>query len=448
MMKLLNESLSSSVLAPPSLLEQVQRCQQITLSNGARLLVYPMPDAPRIAVGVYVTGGNLLDAVPGQVDLIDRLLTQGTVNHTAEELAIALDSLSVDLDVSSYRDYSLMGAVVLPEDWKNLLHLMGTMLFRSTLVELPKEAEKLRGEIAMELDSPRALASDALVRQLFDQTPYGTVSSVMLECLNQSAQLEPLTALYQHAWRPENLVIVVAGPVTLDAVADELQALFAPYEAKPTAAEGLTPEAPEQVLTTLQLSQQRLLTQPRDDANQAHIFQAWLAPALTDADMIYPLSVMNTLLGGGGLSSRLFIELRDKQGLAYHVRSGLEAYRYRGMFSLYIGTEPSNIEKCLNGFREECQKLMDTPVGEQELAETKRNLLGKRTVFLETPQQWVGFLGQQMLLGRSLEDVAAMTERVQAVTPADIQKVAQQVFSQFSVVSVVAPKRFLPQATH
>jgi predicted Zn-dependent peptidase len=247
----------------------------------------------------------------------------------------------------------------------------------------------------------------------------------------------PVSRLHEHykqVYRPERLVIAAAGNLDVDVLADKLtQAL--PQAHDHGAATGT---ASWTTLHQLKLSENQRVHITRPDSNQAHIYQAWLAPEAAHDD-VYPLLVLNTILGAGGLSSRMFLELRDKQGLAYTVRSSYEAYQCRGLFSLYIGTEPKNFDKCLKGFEDECAKLMNDAVSAKELADAKQNLLGRRSVFLETSGQWASYLGGQYILGRSLEDIANIPARVQAVTPADIQRVAQSVFKTPSVVAHVGP---------
>jgi predicted Zn-dependent peptidase len=156
-----------------------------------------------------------------------------------------------------------------------------------------------------------------------------------------------------------------------------------------------------------------------------------------------PMAVLNTILGAAGLSSRLFLELRDKQGLAYTVRSSYETYRYKGLFSLYIGTEPKNKEKCLKGFAEEVDKLVNVRVSAEELEDAKRNMLGRRSVFLETAHQQANYIGANYTLGRTLEEIENVPELIEAVTSADIQRVAEKYLTQPALTSIVGPSNIL-----
>jgi zinc protease len=152
-----------------------------------------------------------------------------------------------------------------------------------------------------------------------------------------------------------------------------------------------------------------------------------------------PLSVLNTILGGAGLSSRLFTELRDKQGLAYNVRSSLEGYRECGVFSLYIGTEPKNLERCLDGFADEINKLVTIAVPERELEEAKLNAIGRRALGLETAHQQAALIGNTLMLGRDLDTLNTYEQRVKAVTAEDIQRVAKQYLTAPFLITYAGP---------
>lgn len=411
------------------------RLQTATLSNGMTVWVNPMPNAPRLAMYICMPGGNVVDAAPGVSDLVDRLLIKGTATRSQEAIATEIDSLSLEMDVDTRRDMSVMGAVMLSEDLDASLDLMADLTYHATLADYQKEKAMMVGEIQMELDSAQARASDLLIRTVFGGTPYGLTSTVFLEAMERLDSLETFLTHYANAYRPERMVVSIAGPTTLDEIVPKLEAAF------PKRAQGSALTVSQPVIDRLNshvIPENKTVNVVKDDSAQAHIYQAWVAPKL-NSNIYTPLSVMNCLLGSAGLTSRLFLELRDKQGLAYTVRSSYEAYQYSGLMSLYIGTDPSNKEKCLTGFKEEIDKLCNTPVSDQELAETKQNLLGRRTVFLETATQWASYVGSSMAMGRTLEELKTHEDKLRAVTAEDIQTVAQQLFSTPSITSMVGP---------
>lgn len=408
----------------------------LKLSTGATLLHTPIETAPRLAISMFLPGGNLLDAIPGVSDMVDRLLMKGTTTRNQEQISIELDGLTLEVDTDTKRDYSAIHATLLEEDLDTSFELIADFFYNATFSEFEREKQKVAGEVMMDLDSPKSRASDQFIRKIFENTPYGIVSSVILDALPSLNSVADLKAHYQRVFTPKNLIVSVAGNIQADTMAKALESAF------PKGAESapIVEESVQAKLRNLSLAQDELITFARDDSSQAHIFKGWLVPEARHEDYA-PLALMNTILGAAGLSSRLFLELRDKQGLAYNVRSTYEAYRHKGLFYLYIGTEPKNKDKCLKGFIEEVNKLAEIPVSAEELADAKRNILGRRSVFLETAHQQANYIGANYTQGRTLEEIARVPEQIEAVTPADIQRVVQQYLLQPALVSLVGPSK-------
>lgn len=415
--------------------------QVTSLENGAPVLFHHLKGAPRLTLSFYLPGGNSLDNLAGQNDIIDRLLTKGTASKDAEAVAIAIDRLSLDLDVSTGRDYTVLSVTMLPEDLSPALALVKELLFESNLAELDKELDRLEGELAMDLDSPRSRASDLLLRNMFGGTGYGVSTSVMQEALPALQAAKPaFMERYKQLYTADRLIIAGSGELPLQHLLDALESSLGALP-KGQAAASIEASLAKQaaMLNALTLAENKRVGYAWPDASQSHLFQAWAAPNVTHADYT-PFLVLNTVLGAAGLSSRLFTELRDKQGLAYHVRSSLEGYKHCGLFSLYIGTDPSNTAKCIAGFKIEIDKLLNVPVGAAELDATKRNMLGRRAVFLETSSQWTAYIGNNFLLGRSPQELDLIESQIKAVTSEDIQRVAQAYLSKPFITSLSGPQ--------
>ena len=411
--------------------------QTIPLSNGATLYFKSLPSAPRVAFGVYTFGGNRLDPKPGLTDVVDNLLNEGTHKRTSEQIAVELDGLSLSLDNDTRRDYCVMSGACLKEDLAESLELVADLLFNSTMADVEKEKVRLTGELTMELDSPRAKSHDLLTDTLFEGTPYRASLSKLRAMLPTIKSSEELLEHYRRIYHPANMVISVVGNVEPDLIRSLLEACFV----RPDGGAGSS-LADANKLDCPTLKESKMVTGSQEESNQMHIYKAWFAPQLSHADYV-PLWLLNNILGGKGLTSRMFLELRDKQGLAYTVRSQYEASKYLGVFSLYIGTDPSNREKALKGFDVECQKLMDIPVSAAELADSKENLMGKQQIYLETAHQQSLYIGAQLSLGLTIADINSWMDRLAGVTADDIQRVAQSTFSAPSIISAVGPSKYL-----
>lgn len=418
------------------------------LANGVPLYFYRLKGAPRLALDVMLPAGNLQDPVYGTADLVDRLLLKDTKRHSQEELAEAIDSLSLDLGCDTRRDSSLLGATFLEEDMDASLDLILEVLTEATLEAAPRETEKMAGEIAMDLDAPKSLSSDIFSRTIFGTrsgpSPYGVTGTVMLGEFSRLQDAELLQRFYQARYRLDRIHgLVAVGDIDPEKL---LSAINRTIGQKPSTEaieppKAAMPEAPEW-LAQLTHTASRTVGVARDDSSQTHIFRGWLAPKARDEDYAATI-VMNTILGGAGLSSRLFTELRDKQGLAYNVRSSFDVFKYRGVYGLYIGCEASKKEKSLIGFDTECGRLMNDRVPDWEMDEARRNVLGRRAVFLETAGQLASYIAANLSLGRSPEEIEALPSKIAAVTTDDVQRVAQQLMGQPSITSIVGPSAVL-----
>ena len=176
----------------------------------------------------------------------------------------------------------------------------------------------------------------------------------------------------------------------------------------------------------------------QSDLNQAHILKGWLVGSADSSD--YPaIALLNIILGASGLSSRLFLELRDKKGLAYVVRSAYDVARLSANFSIYIATEPKNIETSLKGFEEEIEKIKTNLVSEEELENAKNNIFGKWAFISETNSQQANWLAHYGIMGFGFDFHKNAVEKIKAVTPQDIKDCANKYFNDKFVLTVLKP---------
>ena len=149
--------------------------------------------------------------------------------------------------------------------------------------------------------------------------------------------------------------------------------------------------------------------------------------------------LLNVILGASGLSSRLFLELREKKGLAYTVRTAYETHKKSAVFSIYIGTEPGNIETSINGFKEEIEKIKNIPVGEEELHNAKNNLIGKQQFISETNAQQANMMAYYSIMGKPFEYQKEVIAQLKAVTSEQLQECANKYFTDDYVLSIIKP---------
>ncbi len=405
--------------------------KKFALKNNISAVIKTNKNTPRIALSFYLTVKNP-EKLAGIHTLLNRLFTQGTTNRTSEQLAQELEENAIELYSEMKHDFFRFKLLCLNEDFNYALELLEDMIKNSHFEEFDKEVVKLKGEITAELDSPRTKALDNYYKTLYEGHFYGNTYTRILENIDLIKKEDILDA-YNNLMETSVKNICVVGDIEETEAITLLEKHFA----------GLVNSDHESIdLPKVILEKDKIVTIEKDDANQAQIIQGWLFPSIHSE--FYPaISLLNTILGSSGLSSRLFLELREKQGLAYVVRSSYENYLLGSSFSVYIATEPKNIKTCLDGFKKEIDKIMDIIVSEEELEDAKNNMIGKRQFFTETNMLQSSLIGMYESEGLGYDYEQKLIAKIKDVTNEDIQKVAKKFFSTPKVLSILAPKQHL-----
>ncbi len=401
--------------------------QIFSLKNNIEVLYKRNKNTPRVALCFNL---SLNDPVPnpGDYSLMTRLFMQGTKNRTAEQLAEELDRYAIEFTSELKLDYLKLKFVCLNEDFDKALEIFEDIIKNSTFEDFEKEKIKLSGEIQAQLDSPRARVVDNFYRNLYTNHHYGYTNTVISENLPNVTREDVLKG-YNTFMHNSKKVIAFVGDLDFEEVQEKLNSRFGDI---PSSINDL----PDIKIPVLNEAKTVEIIKP--DANQAHIIQGWLVETASQND--YPvLALMNIILGASGLSSRLFLELRDKKGLAYVVRSSYDVARLCANFSIYIATEPKNIEVSLKGFQEEIDKIKNILVSEEELENAKNNLIGKWAFSQEDNNQQAATYAHYAITGLGFDFNERAKEKIKAVTPEQIQECANKYFNDKYVVSIIKP---------
>lgn len=401
--------------------------QIFSLKNNIEVLYKRNKNTPRVALCFNL---SLNDPVPnpGDYSLMTRLFMQGTKNRTAEQLAEELDRYAIEFTSELKLDYLKLKFVCLNEDFDKALEIFEDIIKNSTFKDFEKERIKLAGEIQAQLDSPRAKVVDNFYKNLYPNHHYGYTNTVILENLPNVTREDVLKG-YNTFMHNSKKVIAFVGDLDFEEVQEKLNSRFGDI---PSSINDL----PDIKIPVLNEAKTVEIIKP--DANQAHIIQGWLVETASQND--YPvLALMNIILGASGLSSRLFLELRDKKGLAYVVRSSYDVARLCANFSIYIATEPKNIEVSLKGFQEEINKIKNILVSEEELENAKNNLIGKWAFSQEDNNQQAATYAHYAITGLGFDFNERAKEKIKAVTPEQIQECANKYFNDKYVVSIIKP---------
>ncbi len=402
------------------------------LSNGLKVVFRQNKQTPRTAINFFINTGIVDEKKAGETSLITKLLLQGTQKRTAKEIADQTDFYGVELVTDVKQDYLKIKSLFLNDDIDFALDIMSDVIQNSTFENFEKEVNKLRGEIMSELDSAKTKALDNLIKTIYENHPYGNAFTRVLEDLD-SISKDEIRELYYENLIAQNCIISIVGDIEEYKTKELLEKYFSNIKSGNIEKNVIAPKA---------LAESKTVSIKKEDVAQAQILKAWVLPGLDNCD-IAALMVLNSIIGSCGLSSRLFLELREKKGLAYVVRSSLDVMKLASTFSLYIASEPKNIKVALDGFKTEVEKIKEIPVDENELQSAKNNILGKRAYLHETNSQQSHYLGYYELMGKGAEYDKKIEDEIQKVTPQDIMDAAKKYLNENFVISLLAPEKFL-----
>lgn len=405
--------------------------EKFTLKNQIDVVHKKNANTARVALSLYIDV-NHIEKFPGVADLMSRLFFQGTKKRSAEELALELNENEIIINAETKSDFTRLKMLCLKEDFEHGLEILSDIFFNSTFLNLEKEITKYKGELEAVLDSPSAKAKDGFIKNLYPNHPYGVTESILLSSIENITKDE-ISAEYRHITEMAKKVFSVVGDIEKDELAELLEKYFAGLKNSDKTTEVKPPVLKKNII---KLEQQ--------DANQAQIYQGWYVVGKEHPDAP-ALQLFDIILGSGGLSSRLFLELRDKKGLAYTVRSSYAQNRLGGHFAVYIGTEPGNIKISLDGFKKEIEKLKTVLAGEDELENAKNNIIGRFQYATETNLQQSTLYGFYEIENMGYNYLDTLIEKFKKVTPQDIMRVANEYFGEDYVLTVLAPKKFLTE---
>lgn len=410
---------------------QNQPIHRTVLNNGIVLLVVENPAADIIATRIFVRAGSCCEQreQAGLAHLLSALLTKGTHDLSSLEIAERVESLGASLNTDAAADYFLLSLKTVSADFAEMLQLAGKLLRSPTFPEVEVELERRLAlqDIRSQQEQPFTIAFEQLRQAMYQNHPYA-MSSLGTEATVATLSRTELQQYHQTYFRPDNVVISISGRVTLaDAVALVSQ-VFDDWQAP------LTP-LPTMMLPTL--SPQPCQAIKPQETQQSIVMLGYLAPSVQNPDYT-ALKLLSTYLGNG-LSSRLFVELREKRGLAYDVSAFYPTRQDTASFVVYMGTAPENTEIALAGLRTEVELLCTIRLSEDALQASKNKLLGQYALGKQTNAQIAQVFGWYETLGLGISFDTRFQQEVSSVTAAMAQQVACRYLLE-PYVSLVGPE--------
>jgi len=416
--------------------------RKTVLPGGLRVVTEYLPAVRSVALGIWVGVGSRDEDVPhaGATHYLEHLLFKGTRKRTALEISAEMDAVGGEMNAFTGKEYTCYYARVLDADLPLAVDVLSDMVTAS-LIE-PRDVDGERNvvleEIAMNEDDPGDSVHEAFTTQLYGDTPLGRPILGTVDSINAITR-EQIFEHYVARYTPPHLVVSAAGNLDHDAVVAWVREAFDPVLSQFGAADPAVPRLRGSgglwdgygpaAGTGVKLVSRSI--------EQANLVLGCEGLSRTD-DRRFALGVLNAALGGG-MSSRLFQEVREKRGLAYSVYSFSAQHADTGMWGVYAGCLPSKADEVLSICAAEVAKVVDGGLTDAELDRGKGQVRGGIVLGLEDPSSRMTRLGKSELVYPSLEPVDEVLTAIDAVSHDDVRAIAAEVLTRPKALAVVGP---------
>lgn len=413
------------------------RVRRTVLPSGLRVVTEHMAGSRSASIGVWVNVGSR-DETPslhGCSHFLEHLLFKGTPERSAMEISVALDAVGGEFNAFTSKEYTVFHARVLDEDLATAVDVLGDMVTSSTITAPDVEAERdvILDEIAMHDDDPDDVVHNLFAHQAWGDSPLGRPIAGTEDSITAMTRGQ-IHRFYRRHYRPDNMVVAVAGNVDHAAVVRQVKKAFGrggflDGEAAPT-----SPHQSERA-RKVQAGEARTV-RPQEQVNLVLGVKG-----LTRTDpRRYALGVLNTALGGG-TSSRMFQEVREHRGLAYSVYSFATHHANAGVVGVSVGCLPGKYDAVLETVRGELAKVAADGITAEELERGKGQLKGGLVLGLEDSGSRMSRIGKAELIYDELLTIDEVVRRIEVVTLDDVSVLARELFTQPEILAVVGPAK-------
>ncbi|MEQ1884229.1 MAG: pitrilysin family protein [Bryobacteraceae bacterium] len=396
----------------------IRDIDRTVLPNGVRVVTERMPNVRSVSAGVWIGTGSREESThqTGISHFIEHMLFKGTKNRSAEQIARSVDSIGGGLDAFTSKELVSYNVKVLdehlPQAFDVVSDLVRNPLFEKSDIE--KEKGVILEELKMEIDSPEYLIHELFSNNFWKGHPLGRPILGTPKTI-KSFTRDRVQEYYQQFYTPRNILITAAGNLTHRRLVQLVEDHFGDLKSRPvpTVKTPPTPHAP-------------ILLKNKSSLEQVHMYLGVPSIPMPHKDR-FPCYILNAILGGG-MSSRLFQNIREKQGLAYTVYSELTMYHDAGCMLVYAGTSPRSAGKVIDSVLNELRQLVEHQVTSEELRRAKDHLKGSFVLGLESTSSRMGNLARQELYFKRFFSIDEMLENVESVTTEQVQKMATDFF--------------------
>ena len=407
--------------------------ESTVLANGLRVLTSEMPHTRSVSLGIFFGAGSRYeeDQDAGLSHFLEHMLFKGTERRPeAHLISSAIESVGGMLNASTDREMTVYWIKVAQDHFPLALDLLSDMVLHASLDpdELERERLVILEELAMTYDQPDARADLLIDQTLWPNQPMGRDVGGTKESVRAITR-EAMETYRSRQYVPNNAVLVVTGNITHQRVVEAAEAQLGQW----------APGTPLEWYPVQPPANGTQVAVEHRKTDQAHLCLAFQGVSAEDPRR-YALDMLNTVLGEG-MSSRLFVEVRERQGLAYEVLSSSSHYRDCGAVTVYCGVAPSKVDAAMTAILGELDRIREG-VSEEELSKAKEFVSGRLLLRMEDTRAVMAWLGVQELLRGSVRTPDEVVELVRQTTTAQVREVGQALFTPEAYrLAVVGPYR-------
>ncbi|HEY1659670.1 MAG TPA: pitrilysin family protein [Candidatus Sulfotelmatobacter sp.] len=405
------------------MVKEVRNIRRKVLPHGLTVITEQMEHIRSASIGIWLESGSR-DETPqanGISHFIEHMVFKGTEHRTAEEIARQVDSIGGNMDAFTAKECICFNVKVLDEHVPLALEILSDLVLYPTFDadDITRERGVILEEIKMDEDNPDYLVHEIFTQNFWKDHPLGKPILGTKETVKRFER-QGVVETYAHRFAPGNIIVAAAGNLNHDQFVELVAKHF--EHLKP-AKNGFHSAEPK--------ISSRIVLRNKKALEQVQLCMG--VPAFRIAhEKRHASYILNTLLGGG-MSSRLFQNIRERQGLAYSIYSDLNPYRDTGCLAVYAGTSLASADKVVRSVVKEFKDLKNNPVPEEELRRAKDQLKGSLMLSLESSSARMSNLARQEMYFDRFQDLDELIEKIEAVTVADLKEIAQQFFKSESI---------------
>ena len=399
-----------------------------TLNNGLRII--HLPNTSKIAYCGYQIKAGTRNEKPGDEGLAhfcEHVTFKGTQTHTSTAIINKLESVGGDLNAFTNKEDTVFYSAIPVEHFAKAVDVLSDIVFYSIFpqAEIDKEVEVICDEIESYNDSPAELIYDEFENLVFKGHPLGHNILGSADRVRGFATADAMRFTQQY-YRPDNAIFFVYGNIDFKRLVKTLEKLTPKQLQESVVDEAL-------VVANGKLPELTILNH---DTQQAPVMIGNRAYSATHPLRI-PLYLLNNMLGGPGMNARLNVILRERRGLVYSVESSMVCYGDTGLWSVYFGCDPHDVNRCVRLVKGEFKRLMEKPLPEKTLAAAKRQIKGQLAVACDNNENFAIDFGKSFLHFGDEKDIEKLYQKIDAVTAEQIQQVAKEIFDKDSLATLV-----------